>query len=137
MTELVYTKLFNPALHTTGYVYEPRITLAINVALATQRPILVSGPSGCGKSTLAGDVATILGWEFKSEVVTGRTQAIDLFYRVDDLRKLQDARSRLLDDAAYVNPGVLWQAFDPLSALNKQSTIGPPVVQGGAFSLPQ
>ena len=136
MTELTYTKLFDPDAHTTGYVYQYKIILAINVALATQRPILVSGPSGCGKSTLAQDAATILGWAFKSEVVTGRTQAIDLFYRVDDLRKLQDARNTLLPDAAYVYPGVLWQAFDPISAATKKSTIGGPVAPGGGFSLP-
>jgi len=34
------------------YVYDDRIVLAINVALATGRPLLIRGPSGCGKSTL-------------------------------------------------------------------------------------
>jgi MoxR-like ATPase len=136
MTELAYTRLFDPASHTTGYVYQDKITLAINVALATQRPILVSGPSGCGKSTLAEDVANKLSWDFKSEVVTGRTQAIDLFYRVDDLRKLQDARKTLLADAEYVSPGILWHAFDPVSAATKKSTIAQPATNTGGFSLP-
>ncbi len=34
------------------YVYNERIELAVNVALATGRPVLVRGPSGSGKSSL-------------------------------------------------------------------------------------
>ena len=42
-----------------GYVYDPegRIALAVNVALATGRPLLVEGQPGSGKSSLAADVA--------------------------------------------------------------------------------
>ena len=41
------------------YRYDLEIVLAVNVALATQRPLLVSGPSGCGKSSLAADIADV------------------------------------------------------------------------------
>jgi len=132
---MIATKLFDPPSPSTGYVYDDKIALAINVALATQRPILVSGPSGCGKSTLAEDVSTVLGWGFEREVVTSRTQAHDLLYRVDHLRKLQDARNgALLPDASYVDPGVLWRAFDPASSLTKQSS--PPGIAAQGFRLP-
>lgn len=39
------------------YVYNDKIELAINVALATRRPMLIRGPSGSGKSSLARNVA--------------------------------------------------------------------------------
>src|SRR5262245_39885768 len=39
------------------YVYNSEIKLALNVALATGRPLLVRGDPGCGKSTLARHVA--------------------------------------------------------------------------------
>ncbi len=39
------------------YVYADGITLAVNVALATDRPLLVRGVSGSGKSSLAKNVA--------------------------------------------------------------------------------
>ena len=32
------------------YLYKRRVVLALNVALATQRPLLVSGEPGCGKA---------------------------------------------------------------------------------------
>src|ERR1035441_6976885 len=60
------------------YFYQPDITLAVNVALATQRPLLVSGPSGCGKSTLAADIARVKGWAYEKEVINSRMQATDL-----------------------------------------------------------
>src|SRR5438270_1607609 len=100
------------------YVYNDRIELAVNVALATGRPMLVRGPSGCGKSSLARNVAARLGWRYYEQVITSRTQARDLLWVFDSVRRLGDAQAQKLDpDAAhYVEPGILWWAFDPKSA---------------------
>jgi MoxR-like ATPase len=101
------------------YVYTPEIVLAVNVALATGRPLLVRGPSGCGKSTLARNVARTLGRRYYENVISSRTQARELLWQIDLLRRLQDAQAEKLapDFAPYVVPGVLWWAFDRGSAL--------------------
>jgi MoxR-like ATPase len=101
------------------YVYNDEIVLAVNVALATGRPLLVRGPSGCGKSTLARNVARTLGSRYYEHVISSRTQARDLLWQTDLLRRLQDAQAEKLapDFAPYVLPGVLWWAFDRKSAL--------------------
>jgi MoxR-like ATPase len=101
------------------YVYTDEIVLAVNVALATGRPLLVRGPSGCGKSTLARNVARTLGRRYYEQVVSSRTQARDLLWQVDLLRRLQDAQAEKLapDFAPYVLPGVLWWAFHRASAM--------------------
>jgi MoxR-like ATPase len=39
------------------YVYDESIVLAVNVALATGRPLLIYGPTGCGKSSVARTIA--------------------------------------------------------------------------------
>ena len=106
------------------YVYTEKITLAVNVALATTRPLLVRGPSGSGKSSLAYSVADILGWRYYEEVISSRTQARDLLWRFDALRRLNDAQANQLrkDPAAYIEPGVLWWAFDRDSAIQRGST---------------
>lgn len=99
------------------YVYTDEIVLAVNVALATGRPLLIRGPSGSGKSSLARNVALCLNWQYYEEVITSRTQARDLQWRFDTLRRLNDATiNQLKDPAFYVEPGVLWWAFDPASA---------------------
>jgi MoxR-like ATPase len=116
------------------YVYDEdeeerpgRIELAVNVALASGRPLLVRGLPGTGKSSLAADVAARLGWRYYEEVVSSRTQARDLQYSFDAIKRLSDAQvggatgqrdgddapaRGVADDAAYIKPGVLWWAFD-------------------------
>ena len=110
-----YSKLFDPEKRAKPgiYVYPEDVTLAVNVALATGRPLLISGPSGCGKSTLAKDVADVLDYEYESEIITSKTEAVDLLYRVDHLRQLRDSHKELKARSEYVTPGVLWRAFDP------------------------
>jgi MoxR-like ATPase len=101
------------------YVYNDKIELAVNVALATGRPMLVRGPSGCGKSSLARNVALRMGWRYYEQVVTSRTQARDLLWTFDSVRRLSDATTPELKvgkPADYVEPSALWWAFDPASA---------------------
>ncbi|TMC21180.1 MAG: AAA family ATPase [Chloroflexi bacterium] len=111
------------------YVYTEKIILAVNVALATTRPLLVRGPSGSGKSSLASSVADILRWRYYEEVIGSRTQARDLLWRFDTLRRLNDAQAQKLqkDPAAYIEPGVLWWAFDRDSALRRGSVKSAPI----------
>src|SRR5262245_33001679 len=105
------------------YVFNEEIILAVNVALATGRPILVKGPSGSGKSSLARSVANFMKWRYFEKVITSRTQARDLQYDVDLLRRLHDAQRARdgqgtfdEDYTRYIVPGVLWWAFDRNSA---------------------
>jgi MoxR-like ATPase len=100
------------------YVYDDKIELAVNVALATGRPMLVRGPSGSGKSSMARNIARRLGWRYYERVITSRTQASDLQWTFESLKRLSDAQANRLnpETAYYVEPGVLWWAFDPASA---------------------
>lgn len=154
-----YTKLFDPTGHedlrtdrdrerpTTGdrrdgklYVYDDagEIVLAVNIALATGRPLLLSGPSGGGKSSLAQHVARVLGRLYYEVVVTARTQAQDLTWRFDAVRRLADAQVEgMLSQAdarasiyPYIEPQALWWIFDRESARvrgrrTKDSAAGP------------
>lgn len=81
------------------YLYTDDIILAVNVALATGRPLLVSGPSGGGKSSLAFNVARVLQRRYYEFVVTSRTQAQDLLWSFDAVRRLADATTERLHRA--------------------------------------
>jgi MoxR-like ATPase len=133
-----YVKLFDPDVEPTGtphqrplpplpargvarpdeevYLFDERTVLAVNIALATGRPLLVLGPPGSGKSTLAPNVARLMGLRYYAEVVTARTEPHDLLWREEAFRQLNDAHSGKLgapDSPAYFRPGVLWKALDP------------------------
>jgi MoxR-like ATPase len=103
------------------YVYEGDLRLAVRIALATDRPLLLRGPPGCGKSTVAEDVAVRLRRRYYEHVVSSRTEARDLLWRFDAVRRLGDAHATggLAAAGAYVEPGALWWAFEPESAARR------------------
>ena len=101
------------------YVYhDPRIEHAVNIALVTRRPLLVTGTPGSGKSTLADDVAWRLEWALTRTTITSRTRLDDLVARFDSVQRLSDAAVGQVDQSkgAYIVPGVLWWAFAPEKA---------------------
>ncbi len=104
------------------HVYDPKTILALNVALATKRPLLISGEPGSGKSTLARSAAAVLGWRYYKQMITSRTQAADLLWKYDTLGRLsaaQNPEETLLPPQYYVEPGTLWWAFDPKTATQR------------------
>ena len=115
------------------YLFSESAVIAIDVALATGRPLLVAGPPGCGKSRLAQAMAAVLKWNFLAKTMTSRTRLEELTVDIDHLRRLHDAycaavprslsttpapppAAALKPDAAYYKPGIFWWAFDRKSA---------------------
>jgi MoxR-like ATPase len=114
------------------YVYDAKTVFAVQVAQVTGRPLLLRGAAGSGKSTLAPFVANVIDEPFYSITVTGRTQARDMMWEYDALRRLNDANVSSADPAAqkrvsslfnYLTPGPLWWAFNREQA--KQRGAGP------------
>ena len=115
-----------------GLVYRcpPVLHLALDVALATGRPLLVRGEPGTGKSSFAAFVARNLGWRYYEYAVTSGTEARDLLWRFDAVRRLADAQARAalgpgaLNDPDYIEPGPLWWAFDQADAARRGQAEG-------------
>src|SRR5262245_33443460 len=72
------------------YVSNADIELALKVAVITGRPLLLTGGPGAGKSSLAAYVARNLNWRYYEHVVTARTEATDVLWTFDAVRKLAD-----------------------------------------------
>jgi MoxR-like ATPase len=106
------------------YVMPESLDLAVQVALAAGRPLLLRGKPGSGKSSMAPFVARERNWRFYSFVVTSQTRARDLQWTFDGVRRLADAQTRPffgksskhLSPDLYVEPGPLWWAFAPRAA---------------------
>ncbi len=87
---------------------------AISAALAAQRPLLVRGEPGTGKSQLARAAAAALNWHLHTSTLHARSEAQDLLYQFDAVRRLADAQIQQLDanQNAYWQPQALWKALD-------------------------
>jgi len=115
--------LFTPAgadAKTPAYVFSDQMLVAIDVALAAQRPLLVTGNPGSGKTMLARAIAKGLNWRLIPRTITSRTRLEDLEADLDTLRRLGHAQLGpaigLPPDWAYLRPGVFWWAFNRPSA---------------------
>ncbi|WGI23374.1 MoxR family ATPase [Amylibacter sp. IMCC11727] len=100
---------------TKQYVSTDDLTVAVNAAIALQRPLLVKGEPGTGKTELALQVAKaldlpILEWNIKST-----TKAQQGLYEYDAVSRLRDSQlgeERVHDVKNYIKKGKLWQAFE-------------------------
>jgi MoxR-like ATPase len=94
------------------YVVGEDTRRVVNLALALRRPILVEGEPGCGKTMLATAIAEDLGLGKPIAItVKSTSQAKDLLYRFDALRRLQDIQDPRRRTARFVYPYV---ALEPL-----------------------
>jgi len=107
-----------------AHVFDADSVLAIRSALAAKRPLLLRGEPGVGKTQLAAAAARVLGRPLVSFVVDARTEASDLLWSFDSVRRLAEAQLcgalKLSDDGIeerlsverFLAPGPLWWGFD-------------------------
>src|SRR6187455_3557777 len=100
---------------TDTYVATDDLKLAVNAALALERPLLVKGEPGTGKTLLAEEVARALGRPLYQWHVKSTTKAQQGLYEYDAVSRLRDSQlgdGRVGDISNYIVKGVLWQAFE-------------------------
>ncbi|MCX7110037.1 MAG: MoxR family ATPase [Proteobacteria bacterium] len=97
---------------TDFYLASAKVADIVNLAIDLKRPILVEGEPGCGKTMLAYSIAAEkkLGDPVKISVKS-TTRAQDLLYRLNSLRRLQDAQNPENTQAQYIYP---YLALGPL-----------------------
>ena len=100
---------------TADYVATDDLKIAVNAAIALQRPLLVKGEPGTGKSVLAREVAGALKAPLVEWHVKSTTKAHQGLYEYDAVARLRDSQlgdPRVSDIRNYIRKGKLWEAFD-------------------------
>ncbi|MGO9972570.1 MAG: AAA family ATPase [Solirubrobacteraceae bacterium] len=107
------------------YAFDDWLRLSVEIALATGRPLLVRGEPGSGKSSLAAFIARNRNWRYYEQTFTSETRVRDVLWRWDAVRRLADAQiKKSRPDAQYVEPGILWWAFNRDSARTRGAGLG-------------
>jgi MoxR-like ATPase len=90
---------------TDFYLASPNVADGVNLAIYLGHPILVEGEPGCGKTKLAYSIAAekSLG-EVTKISIKSTSRAQDLLYRMNSLRRLQDAQTQLKPEAQFIYP---------------------------------
>src|SRR6478735_110589 len=100
---------------TQSYVATHDLQVAVNAAIALERPLLVKGEPGTGKTILAHEVAKALGKDLITWHIKSTTKALQGLYEYDAVSRLRDGQlgdDRVRDIANYIKPGKLWDAFE-------------------------
>jgi MoxR-like ATPase len=100
---------------TASYVATQDLQVAVNAAIALERPLLIKGEPGTGKTILAEEVARAIGKELITWHIKSTTKALQGLYEYDAVSRLRDGQlgdERVRDIANYIKPGKLWDAFE-------------------------
>jgi MoxR-like ATPase len=100
---------------TETYIASRDLEVAVNAAVALQRPLLVKGEPGTGKTVLAQEVARALGHPLIEWHIKSTTKAQQGLYEYDAVSRLRDGQlgdERVHDIGNYIVRGKLWEAFE-------------------------
>ena len=105
---------------TKNYIATEDLMVAINAAIALERPLLIKGEPGTGKTVLAYEVARALGKPLIEWHIKSTTKAQQGLYEYDAVSRLRDSQlgdEKVHDISNYIKKGKLWEAFN---AVNRQ-----------------
>jgi MoxR-like ATPase len=99
---------------TKDYVATDDLKIAVNAAIALERPLLIKGEPGTGKTVLAEEIAKAIDAPLLSWHVKSTTKAAQGLYEYDAVSRLRDSQlgdPRVSDISNYIRRGKLWEAF--------------------------
>ncbi|WP_156492143.1 MoxR family ATPase, partial [Oleiphilus sp. HI0080] len=100
---------------TQDYVATDDLQMAVNSAIALQKPLLIKGEPGTGKTMLAEQLASALGARLIQWHIKSTTKAQQGLYEYDAVSRLRDSQlgvDRVHDISNYIVKGKLWEAFE-------------------------
>lgn len=100
---------------TSTYIATEELQIAVNAAIALEKPLLIKGEPGTGKTLLAFEIAKALGKDIHTWHVKSTTTAQQGLYEYDAVARLRDSQfgdDKTKDISHYIIKGKMWQAFE-------------------------
>ncbi|MBT6548818.1 MAG: MoxR family ATPase [Gammaproteobacteria bacterium] len=100
---------------TDKYVATSELQLAVNAAIALEKPLLIKGEPGTGKTMLAEQISEALGMPLIQWHVKSTTKAQQGLYEYDAVSRLRDSQlgdEKVKDISNYIVKGKMWEAFE-------------------------
>src|ERR1700709_1310415 len=100
---------------TSDYVATDDLKVAVNAAIALERPLLIKGEPGTGKTVLAYEIAKALNAPLITWHIKSTTKAHQGLYEYDAVTRLRDSQlgeAGVKDVKNYIKKGKLWEAFE-------------------------
>jgi MoxR-like ATPase len=100
---------------TADYIATDDLKIAVNAAVALERPLLIKGEPGTGKTVLAYEVAKALDAPLITWHIKSTTKAMQGLYEYEAVTRLRDSQlgdERVKDVRNYIKHGKLWDAFE-------------------------
>jgi MoxR-like ATPase len=100
---------------TDKYIATEELKMAVNAAIALEKPLLIKGEPGTGKTMLAEQVSEALGLRLVQWHIKSTTKASQGLYEYDAVSRLRDSQlggDKVHDIKNYIKKGKLWEAFE-------------------------
>ncbi|MEM7551340.1 MAG: MoxR family ATPase [Bacteroidota bacterium] len=100
---------------TDSYVTTRELTVAVEAAVALEKPLVIKGEPGTGKTLLAYEIAKSLNKELITWHIKSTTTAQQGLYEYDAVSRLRDSQlgDRDVNNISnYIKQGKLWEAFE-------------------------
>jgi len=100
---------------TSDYISTDDLTIAVNAAIALEKPLLVKGEPGTGKTELARQISESLDLKIIEWNIKSTTKAQQGLYEYDAVSRLRDSQlgdKKIEDISNYIKKGKIWNAFE-------------------------
>ena len=100
---------------TSNYISTDELNVAVNAAIALEKPLLIKGEPGTGKTELARQISKSMDLEILEWNIKSTTKAQQGLYEYDAVTRLRDSQlgdKKIENVSNYIKKGKIWKSFE-------------------------